>query len=89
MAQNLFAAITGVPANCTYVSPCYSPFSALTWTYQSAGSGQTTAPEPTGTSGIVVDNVGIGAGEASIYFGTLSGTGATNSAVKMTQAGLQ
>jgi hypothetical protein len=62
---------------------------AMTWTYQSASNGQTTAPEATGTSGIIIDNVGTGTGEASIYFGTLSGTGATNSGVKMTQAGLQ
>lgn len=61
----------------------------LTWTYQSASNGQTTAAENTGTSGIVIDNVGSGTGEANIYFGTLTGTGATNSAVKMTQAGLQ
>ena len=61
----------------------------LTWTYQSASNGQTTAAEATGTSGIVIDNVGSGTGEANIYFGTLSGTGATNTAVKMTQAGLQ
>ncbi len=63
--------------------------SPLTWAYQVASNGQTTAPEPTGTSGIVVDNGGSGQGEANIYFGTLTGTGATNSAVKMTQAGLQ
>jgi hypothetical protein len=63
--------------------------SALIWTSQGAGNGQTTAPEATGTSAIIIDNVGSGAGEASIYFGTLSGTGAANSAVKMTQAGLQ
>ena len=62
--------------------------SPLMWTYQSASNGQTTAPQPTGSSGIVVDNDGTGAGEASIYFGTLSGTGATNSGVKMTQSGL-
>jgi hypothetical protein len=61
----------------------------LIWTFQSASNGQTTAAENTGTSGIVIDNVGAGVGEASIYFGTLSGTGATNTAVKMTQAGLQ
>jgi hypothetical protein len=61
----------------------------LIWTYQSASNGQATAAEATGTSGIVIDNVGAGVGEASIYFGTLSGTGAANSAVKMTQAGLQ
>jgi hypothetical protein len=61
----------------------------LIWTYQSASNGQTTAPEATGTSGIVIDNIGSGTGEANIYFGTLSGTGATNTAVKMTQAGLQ
>ena len=62
---------------------------ALTWTYQSATNGQTSAAEATGTSGIIIDNIGTSAGEANIYFGTLSGTGATNSAVKMTQAGLQ
>jgi hypothetical protein len=61
----------------------------LIWTYQSASNGQATAAAATGTSGIVIDNVGPGVGEASIYFGTLSGTGATNSAIKMTQAGLQ
>jgi hypothetical protein len=61
----------------------------LTWTSQGAGNGQTTAPEATGTSAIIIDNSGTGIGEASIYFGTLSGTGATNLAVKMTQAGLQ
>jgi hypothetical protein len=62
---------------------------ALTWTSQGASNGQTTAPEATGTSGIIIDNVGTGTAEANIYFGTLSGTGATNSAVKMTQSGLQ
>jgi hypothetical protein len=61
----------------------------LTWTYQSASNGQTTAPEPTGSSGIIVDNDGTGPAEANIYFGTLTGTGATNSGVKMTQSGLQ
>ena len=60
----------------------------LTWTFQSASNGQTTAAEPTGTGGIIVDNDGTGAGEANIYFGTISGTGATNTAVKMTQSGL-
>jgi hypothetical protein len=60
----------------------------LTWTTQSISNGQTTAPEATGTSGIIVDNAGSGAGEASVYFGTLSGTGATNAGVKMTQSGL-
>jgi hypothetical protein len=75
------------------------------WTYQSASNGQTTAAQATGTSGIVIDNVSNtctgapnsscnagatgGTGASSIYFGTLSGTGATNSAVKMTQAGLK
>lgn len=67
--------------------------SALIWTSQGAGNGQSTAPEGTGTSGIIVDTIGNGtgttAGAASIYFGTLSGTGAANAAVKMTQAGLQ
>jgi hypothetical protein len=63
--------------------------SALTWTSQGAGNGQTTASEATGTSGIIVDNAGAGVGEANIYFGTLSGTGTTNSGVKMTQSGLQ
>jgi hypothetical protein len=66
---------------------------ALTWTSQGAGNGQATAPEATGTSAIIVDTIGNGtgttAGAASIYFGTLSGTGAANAAVKMTQAGLQ
>jgi hypothetical protein len=61
----------------------------LTWTSQGAGNGQTTAPEATGTSGIIIDNAGAGVGESNIYFGTLSGTGATNSAVEMTQSGLQ
>ncbi len=61
----------------------------LTWTYQSASNGQTTAAEATGTSGIVIDNVGSDTGEANIYFGTLSGTSAANAAVKMTQVGLQ
>jgi hypothetical protein len=63
--------------------------SSLTWTYQSASNGQTTAPEATGASGIIIDNDGTGAAEANIYFGTLSGTGTTNAAVKMTQSGLQ
>jgi len=62
---------------------------ALTWTSQGLGNGQTTAPEATGTSGIIIDNAGSGVGEANIYFGTLSGTGTTNSGVKMTQSGLQ
>jgi hypothetical protein len=63
--------------------------SALMWTSQGAGNGQTTAPEGTGTSGIIVDNAGTGLGEANIYFGTLSGTGTTNSGIKMTQSGLE
>jgi hypothetical protein len=67
--------------------------SALIWTSQGPGNGQTTAPEATGTSAIIIDTVGTGigasAGEANIYFGTLSGTGAANAAVKMTQAGLK
>jgi hypothetical protein len=88
MAQNLFAAITGTPANCTYGTGCYAPFLPLTWTYQGASAGQAAAPEPTGTSGIIIDNSGSGTGEANIYFGTLSGTGQTNSGVKMTQSGL-
>jgi hypothetical protein len=62
---------------------------ALTWTSQGVGNGQTTASEATGTSGIIIDNAGTGVGEANIYFGTLSGTGTTNSGVKMTQSGLQ
>ena len=62
---------------------------ALTWTSQGPGNGQTTAPEATGTSGIIIDNAGAGVEEANIYFGTLSGTGTTNSGVKMTQSGLQ
>ena len=49
--------------------------SPLVWAYQSASNGQTTAPEPTGTSGIVIDNVGSGQGESSIYFGTLTRDG--------------
>jgi hypothetical protein len=61
---------------------------ALTWTSQGAGNGQTTASEATGTSGIIIDNAGAGVGESNIYFGTLSGTGTTNSGVKMTQSGL-
>jgi hypothetical protein len=78
--------LTGFTWNPTgYLAGGTSP---LTWTYQSASNGQTTAPEPTGSSGIIVDNDGTGAGEANIYFGTLSGTGATNSGVKMTQSGL-
>jgi hypothetical protein len=62
---------------------------ALTWTSQGVGNGQTTASEATGTSAIIIDNAGTGVGEANIYFGTLSGTGTTNSGVKMTQSGLQ
>lgn len=78
--------LTGFTWNPTgYLAGGTSP---LTWTYQSASNGQTTAPEPTGSSGIIVDNDGTGVGEANIYFGTLSGTGATNSGVKMTQSGL-
>jgi hypothetical protein len=63
--------------------------SDVRWTYQSASNGQTTAIQATGSSGIVIDNVSTSVGASSLYFGTLSGTGATNSAVKMTQAGLQ
>ena len=89
-AENLYAAITGVVSNCasgdTY---CFSPPGAVVWAYQIASNGQTTAAQPTGTSGIIVDNVSASAGTSNIYFGTLSGTGHTNSAVKMTQAGLQ
>jgi hypothetical protein len=70
----------------THLSGGSSP---LTWTYQSASNGQTTAAEATGTSGIIIDNIGTAAGEANIYFGTLNGTGATNAGVKMSQKGLQ
>ena len=62
--------------------------SALTWTYQSASNGQTTAAQATGASGMIIDNAGSAAAEANIYFGTLAGTGAPNDGVKMTQAGL-
>jgi hypothetical protein len=93
---NAGVAGNSVPVGGTLTGFAWSPTghlaggsTALTWTSQGAGNGQTTAPEATGTSAIIIDNVGTGAGEASIYFGTLSGTGATNSAVKMTQAGLQ
>ena len=41
--------------------------SALTWSFQAASNGQTSAPESTGTSGIIIDNVGTAGGEASIY----------------------
>jgi len=61
----------------------------LLWTYQSASNGQTTAAAPTGTSGLIIDNSGATAGESNIYFGTLSGTGTTHSAVKMSQSGLK
>jgi hypothetical protein len=88
MAENLFATITGTPGNCTYGTGCYAPFLPLIWTFQGTASGQAAAPEPTGTSGIIIDNSGSGTGEANIYFGTLSGTGQTNSGVKMTQSGL-
>jgi len=63
----------------------------LIWTYQSASvGGQTTAPQATGASGIIIDNVGAASGTvANIYFGTLAGTGTTNSGVEMTQSGLK
>jgi hypothetical protein len=93
---NAGAAGNGVAIGGTLTGFAWSPTghlaggnNALTWTFQSASNGQTTAAEATGTSGIVIDNTGTSTGEASIYFGTLSGTGATNAAVKMTQAGLQ
>ena len=61
----------------------------IVWTYQNASNGQTTAAAPTGASGLIIDNSGAGTGEANIYFGTLSGTGAQSSAIKMSQNGLQ
>jgi hypothetical protein len=89
VVQNLYAAITGVESNCNS-NPCFSPDpGSVVWAYQSASNGQTTAAQPTGTSGIIIDNVSALAGTSNIYFGTLSGMGTTNSAVKMTQAGLQ
>jgi hypothetical protein len=50
--------------------------------------------QPTGTSGMVMDNVGAGAQESSLYFTRLgnsscNGTGGVGCAVKLTQAGLQ
>jgi hypothetical protein len=87
--QNLYAAITGLPSNCSGTGNCFSPPGVVVWAYQSASNGQTTAAQPTGTSGIIIDNVSASAGTSNIYFGTLSGTGATNTAVKMTQAGLK
>jgi hypothetical protein len=89
-AQNLYAAITGLVSNCASGdTDCFFPPGAVVWAYQSASNGQTTVAQPTGTSGIVVDNATASALTSNIYFGTLSGTGTTNSAVKMTQAGLQ
>ncbi|MGD0468110.1 MAG: hypothetical protein ABSA54_07040 [Terriglobales bacterium] len=67
----------------------FTPDADVDWEYQSASNGQTTAAQPTGTSGIAVDNATASPLTSNIYFGTLSGTGTTNSAVKMTQAGLQ
>jgi len=61
----------------------------IVWTCQSASNGQTTVAAPTGSSGLIVDNSGTGGGEANIYFGTLSGTGATHAAIKLSQSGLQ
>jgi hypothetical protein len=89
-AQNLEAAILASTSTCNFTLSgyCFAPV-ALTWTYQEAGNGQTTAPEPTGASGMTIDNSGSATGEANIYFGTLSGTGTTNSGIKLSQAGLQ
>ncbi len=90
-AENLFAAITNMTSACSAGQPvCYTPFQ-VTWTNEgpSTNTGQANVGAPTGTSGIVIDNYGTGAGEASIYFGTLAGTGTTNAGVKMTQSGLQ
>jgi hypothetical protein len=47
-------------------------------------AGATTA-EGSGTTGMVVDNVSASAQASSIYFGVL----ASNTAVKLTQSGLQ
>lgn len=87
--QNLYAAITGLISNCSTTGNCFSPPGLVVWLFQSASNGQTTAAQPTGTGGIIIDNVSASHGASNIYFGTLSGTGYTNSAVKMTQAGLQ
>jgi hypothetical protein len=91
MNENLFAAITGLKSNCTYNSGaiCFSPWDQLVWTSQGAGNGQATEAQPTGTGGIIIDNAGSSTGEANIYFGTLSGIGATNFAIKLSQAALQ
>jgi hypothetical protein len=89
-AKNLYAAITGVTSNCNSSTPnCFSPAGDVVWLFQSASNGQTTAAQATGTGGIIIDNSSVSPGTSNIYFGTLSGTGTTNSAVKMTQMGLK
>lgn len=89
-AQNLEAAIIGSTSTCNFTlgGICYDP-GPLTWAFQGTSNGQTTAPQATGASAMIIDNAGTSAGEANIYFGTLAGTGTTNSAVKLSQAGLQ
>jgi hypothetical protein len=57
--------------------------------FASIGANLAFAPEGQGTSGIIVDNDSSDAQASSIYFGVL-GTGTNaNSAVKLTQSGLQ
>jgi hypothetical protein len=54
------------------------------------GAITTSTAEGTGTSGMVVDNVSGSAQASSIYFGVLGAAAPNaNSAVKLTQAGLQ
>jgi hypothetical protein len=62
------------------VSPNFLEFLISTF----PGSPDNATTEANGTTGIVVDNVGTGGQESSMYFGTVG----TNTAVKLTQAGL-
>ncbi|MGD0470499.1 MAG: hypothetical protein ABSA54_19125 [Terriglobales bacterium] len=87
--QKVFTAGTSGTSAPSWNTSGHTGDGPVVWDYVSASNGQTTAAQPTGTSGIVIDNVSALGGTSNIYFGALSGTGTTNSAVKMTQAGLQ
>jgi hypothetical protein len=97
IAGNLYAAILasddactseGYTTNGTTSAVCYAPEPLVSVNQRLSSTGQTTAAAPTGTSGLTIVNSGSGAQEFNIYFGTLSGTRAQSSAVKLTQSGL-
>ena len=92
--DRMFVGTTQVSSSTNYSFEMWDITSALTVSSQASAWIFSNAAYTLGTSGIIVDNQGIGTDQSSVYFGTLTtanskcGTG-KYCAVKLTQSGLQ